>query len=965
MAIPQITITPAGRAALVNAEHTGTAPVRISHVGLTPQHFDVSKVGTTVPAEAKRITTFAGKAVAADLLHLNVRDDSQDTYTLRGFGLYLEGGVLFAVYSQPTPIMEKAAAATMLLATDIRFVDIKATSITVDKIDFVNPPATTTQVGVARFSTDPEAVAGAAGDLMVSPRGLAAYVNGRFGGGAPSEYVKTLLTKATAAMMRVSLEIKSAALRDEGHGNNLDADLLDGAHGAHYLDYRNLTNVPGSFSPAYHTHPIAQVDGLQAALSTKAPLADPVFEGNVTAGGSVIAKSGNMYADARGSANPGFSMRSEDAKTGAGLVWVRASDTVRLRTFASDGSTVSSELALGPKIFTYANNDVWHAGNFRPTDKADKAHVHATSEVTGLQDALNSKVNYQRTTADDTWQEQHSIFSVNRSAVAGATMPSPYTLAISLPTYDGSTGLALATYYGNQQRFWMRSRNDTLATTPGGRWKEWCELWHSANFDPATKANLTGANFSGAVTATTVRSTANIFIGGPVYAVLAPNEAAGEVLLRPNGGASTVGQLRVTVGGIAWNDKGLWHSGNFDPSSKANLASAAFTGNVSAPRFYANTGSLLGTSTHALLAPTAANGTVYLRPGGELSRAGELKLEVSGMVWNNEHVVWHAGNFQPAGKADKVHTHAAATDIDFSASLDAVKSTVYSQIPKGVTVANGPGDNSMATPQAVILTLNQSNFRVAQMALNTNSNDFYWRGYREDTTLWNPWRRIWHDGNFDPASKANASHTHTIAQVSGLQDALTARALLAGAAFTGNVTAPNLIAGGSGNGAFVQIGDDAQIVDIGVSNTVGLCGLQDRNAGGLKLGATGPTLASNGSALKVQGAFGATGGFDFGSSRKLKDIDGPVPYGLAEVERMVTAIGRYKADYHDDGRDRLFLIAEDLAALVPESVNLQGMPYKGDMVPSIKIDQLLPVLVIAIQQLSAKVRDLSAAGGNR
>jgi len=335
------------------------------------------------------------------------------------------------------------------------------------------------------------------------------------------------------------------------------------------------------------------------------------------------------------------------------------------------------------------------------------------------------------------------------------------------------------------------------------------------------------------------------------------------------------------------------------------------------------------------------------------------------MVWNNEHVVWHAGNFQPAGKADKVHTHAAAMDIDFSASLDAVKSTVYSQIPKGITVANGPGDNSMATPQAVVLTLNQSNFRVAQMALNTYSNDFYWRGYREDTTLWNPWRRIWHDGNFDPASKANASHTHTVAQVTGLQDALTARALLAGAAFTGNVTAPNLIAGGSGNGAFVQIGDDAQIVDIGVTNTVGLLGLQDRNAGGLKLGATGPTLASNGSALQVQGALGATGGFDFGSSRRLKHIDGPSPYGLAEVERMSTAIGRYKADYHDDGRERLFLIAEDLASLVPESVNLHGVPYQGDMVPSIKLDQLLPVLVTAIQQLSAKVRDLSAAGGNR
>lgn len=881
MAIPQITITPAGRAALVNAEHTGTAPVLISHVGLTAQHFDVDKVGNTVPAEAKRITTFAGKAVAADLLHLNVRDDSQDTYTLRGFGLYLEGGVLFAVYSQPNPIMEKASAATMLLATDIRFVDIKATSIKVDKIDFVNPPATTTQVGVARFATDPEAIAGAAGDIMLSPRGVAAYVNGRFGGGAPSDFVKSLLTKATAAMMRVSLEIKSAALRDEGHGNNLDADLLDGAHGAHYLDYRNLTNVPPTFTPGNHTHAIAQVDGLQHALNTKAPLADPAFEGNVTASGSLVAKGSYVYADARGAANPGFSMRSEDAKTGAGLVWVRANDTVRLRTFAADGSTVSSELSLGPKVFTYGGNDVWHAGNFKPFDKADKDHTHALADVTGLQTALAARVAYRSTTDDESWIEDHSTLVVNRSANAGSTLPSPYTIVYNLPGYDGSRGLALAASYSGLQRFWMRSRHDTRGTTPGTRWKDWCEVWHSANFDPTTKANLAGANFNGPITATTVRSTSNIFTGGAIYAVLAPSEADGEVLLRPNGGASIVGQLKVMVGGVSWNDKGLWHSGNFDPSSKS----------------------------------------------------------------------------------DSSHSH-PSTALNFNVALADAQSAAYAQIPKGITLAEGGSAANGAAAQAVVATFNHSGNRVTQFSMASTSDEYYWRGYREQNSVWGTWRRMWHDGNFDPGSKANTSHLHAIAHVTGLQDALTARALLSGADFRGNVTAPNLIAGGPGNGAFVQIGDDAQIVDIGVSNTVGLYGIPNPESGALKLGSAGPTLASNGGALQIQGRCGATGGFDFGSSRRLKHIDGPSPYGLAEVERMVTAIGRYKADYNDDGRDRLFLIAEDLAGLVPQSVNLHGVPYAGEMVPSILIDQLLPVLVTAIQELSAKVRHLSAAGGD-
>jgi hypothetical protein len=255
MSVPQITITPAGFAAIVNAEHTGTAPVKLTHVGLTPQHFDVATVAATLPGEAKRLTTFGGQAVSADTLHLNVRDDTADAYTLRGFGLYLQDGTLFAVYSQPAPIMEKAAAATMLLATDIRFAKVNATSIEVGDIDFVNPPATTTRAGVVRLSTDQEADAGSDAATALTPRGLAGYINRRFGNGAPSAFVKGLLGLATAALFRTELGLKGAALRDEGHGNGLNADMLDGAHGDYYLDWRNFTGVPNLFPPSPHSHP--------------------------------------------------------------------------------------------------------------------------------------------------------------------------------------------------------------------------------------------------------------------------------------------------------------------------------------------------------------------------------------------------------------------------------------------------------------------------------------------------------------------------------------------------------------------------------------------------------------------------------------------------------------------------------------------------------------------------------------
>ena len=261
MPVPQITITSAGFAAIVNAEHSGTAPVKLTHVGLTAQHFDVATVGATVPGEAKRLTTFGGQAVAADTLHLNVRDDTADAYTLRGFGLYLQDGTLFAVYSQPAPIMEKASAAVMLLATDIRFAKVNATSIEVGNIDFINPPATTSRVGVVRLATDLEAEAGSDPTLALTPFGLARFINKRFGDGAPSAFVKGLLGLATAALFRTELGLRGAALRDEGHSNGLDADLLDGNHGDYYRDWRNLTGVPSQFTPAPHTQAWSAISG--------------------------------------------------------------------------------------------------------------------------------------------------------------------------------------------------------------------------------------------------------------------------------------------------------------------------------------------------------------------------------------------------------------------------------------------------------------------------------------------------------------------------------------------------------------------------------------------------------------------------------------------------------------------------------------------------------------------------------
>ncbi len=223
-------ITTAGRAKLVNATNTGTNTVLISHIGLTATGFTPTAAMTQLPGEFKRMTTFGGKSVAADTIHVTLEDSGAEKYTLRGFGLYLSDGTLFAVYGQADAIMEKASISTLLLSADVVFADIDTAQIKFGSTEFLNPPATEAVPGVVELADGTETTNGTDAVRAVTPRGLKTALNNRFGGDAPTPFVKTLLSLATAAAIRTALEVKGAALKDMGHGKGLDADTLDGMH---------------------------------------------------------------------------------------------------------------------------------------------------------------------------------------------------------------------------------------------------------------------------------------------------------------------------------------------------------------------------------------------------------------------------------------------------------------------------------------------------------------------------------------------------------------------------------------------------------------------------------------------------------------------------------------------------------------------------------------------------------------
>lgn len=243
-----IHITAQGRAALVNADHTGTGPVTITSVGVTETWFDPSTDPPALPGQLKTLSTIAGTVVADDVIHVTLRDDSADAYDLRGFGLYLDDGTLFAVHAQPDVILSKTASSMLLLSADIQLADIDAASITFGDASFTNPPASETVSGVLRLATDAQAIAGTDRTRAVPPGALKAALDARLGPASPSSFIKSLLSLATAAALRAALSIKSAALKDEGAGGGLDADTVDGRHAA-------------EFAAAAHTHGWTDITG--------------------------------------------------------------------------------------------------------------------------------------------------------------------------------------------------------------------------------------------------------------------------------------------------------------------------------------------------------------------------------------------------------------------------------------------------------------------------------------------------------------------------------------------------------------------------------------------------------------------------------------------------------------------------------------------------------------------------------
>lgn len=175
MSALKLTITRVGLERFAATQEGGG--LQVSSVGFTAQSFTAAPTLTALPGEHRRIDTIAGEAVGDSIVHVTIRDDAEVRYVVRGLGLFLADGTLFAAYGQADPIVEKSALTSLYYAIDIAFPNGDATRLVFGDTNFETSPATTERRGLVELATDAEMLAGIDSQRVPSVKTIAGAVS--------------------------------------------------------------------------------------------------------------------------------------------------------------------------------------------------------------------------------------------------------------------------------------------------------------------------------------------------------------------------------------------------------------------------------------------------------------------------------------------------------------------------------------------------------------------------------------------------------------------------------------------------------------------------------------------------------------------------------------------------------------------------------------------------------------------
>jgi len=274
-------------------------------------------------------------------------------------------------------------------------------------------------------------------------------------------------------------------------------------------------------------------------------------------------------------------------------------------TFAAGATTINGTLNTTGAL-TQQGYQVWHAGNFTPgAGTPTDSQLNGLTRMNPSVDALGLRI-AQNGTGNGFMQ------------FGNATAPQN-NYHVGTPG-DGSLRFYSGNYGSGTERFRIENTGDVVAQVSvyagNAMYIAGNAVWHAGNFNPNNYVSNTGQAADSAKLAGILPNSANAVQVGTPWVPVVKTDGVVEVghiidfhvpgappsdfdyRLSIISGTLNAGGAFNATGAITQNGQQVYHTGNLNPAAYAARSGAAFTGDVTAPRF-ANTGFLGSTQTNA------------------------------------------------------------------------------------------------------------------------------------------------------------------------------------------------------------------------------------------------------------------------------------------------------------------------------------------------------------------------------